>query len=382
VTQESAALTAHRVLRAPAMTRLPRELPPPVLAALLLSSSAGAALGCTVERPTPSELHDASGRIDAATVDAAREDVWIAPPDALPDAPTDTTCASRTVTTRQVTPNVIVIVDQSASMNEDFGGVTRWDALRDALLGVDGPIARLDGSIRFGWVTYTDVLATAGCPDLVTLPAALGNFDAIATAYRLESPLPGLTPTGAAIARVLAQIATLAPSRIDPTVLIVATDGEPNTCADAYDLPGGRRESLDAITSAYTMGIETFVVSVGTEITTPHLQALANAGQGRGPGDPPADLWIASDVTGLDTALSTIVAGITSCELELDGSIADLARACEGTVGFDGDPPLVCGDGWRAIDQTHIELLGAACDRLLATDDAFHATFPCDVVVF
>lgn len=359
---------------------MPRH--PRALRVLALSSLVTALAGCTVERPSPSELHDAHVATDAATLDAPADDVWIAPPDALADVPIDATCASRTVTTRHVTPNVIVLVDQSASMNEDFGGVTRWDALRESLMAADGPIARLETEIRFGWVTYTDVVATSGCPDLVPLPAALGNYDVIAAAYAAQSPLPGLTPTGAAVARVVAERATLAPAQMDPTVLIVATDGEPNTCADPYDLAGGRRESVDAIRSAYAMGIETFVVSVGTEITTPHLQALADAGRGRGPGDPPADLWVATDAAGLVTALSTIVTGITSCELELDGRIAALDRACEGTVGFDGDPPLVCGDEWRAVDDTHIELLGAACDRLLGTDDAFHATFPCGVVVF
>ena len=58
----------------------------------------------------------------------------------------------------------------------------------------------------------------------------------------------------------------------------------------------------------------------------------------------------------------------------------DVASACEGEVRLGADL-LECGTDWRAVDETHIELLGAACERLQMTDDTLRATFPCGVIL-
>ncbi len=305
----------------------------------------------------------------------------LGPRDAQPvDGPAiDNTCASVTVGATRVTPNVILVIDQSGSMDENFGGGdTRWEALRDSLLAMpDGPIFSLQGSVRFGVAMYT---SASSCPRLVTIPAAFDNYTAIQTEYARQRPANG-TPTGDSISAVLGMLDTLAPVRTDPTILILATDGEPDTCEDGDDEVGGRRESIAAVTAAFGMDIETFVVSVGTGVAMTHLQDVANAGLGRSGSDPDAEFWVATDAAGLVTALETIIGGVTSCALELDGMI-DPTAACSGEVRFSGDPPLTCGTDWRAVDATHIELLGAACDRLQMTGDTLSATFPCGVIIF
>jgi hypothetical protein len=46
--------------------------------------------------------------------------------------------------------------------------------------------------------------------------------------------------------------------------------------------------------------------------------------------------------------------------------------------------PLACdgGDGWRALDETHIELTGGACAEFLGNPAAsVNASWPCGVVV-
>lgn len=295
----------------------------------------------------------------------------------------DHTCASATIGTELATPNVIVIVDQSGSMGtNDFpagSGTSRWDALENALMASpDGLIFSLQSSVRWGMAWFH---GGSGCPgNTTTIACALNNYTAIDTQYMMLNP-GGATPTGEAIDYVLANRATLISDATQPTIFILATDGDPNTCADNRDSVTGQANSLSAVRSAYTMGIPTYVISVGADANQANLQAVANAGAG----DPATDamFWLATDTATLSSALSTIVGGVRSCMLNLNGMI-DVAQACSGTVTL-GDPPMTLGcndpNGWHAIDGTHIQLDGDACTALLAGTVPLTATFPCGVII-
>jgi len=167
----------------------------------------------------------------------------------------------------------------------------------------------------------------------------------------------------------------------DPVAFVLATDGEPDRCEE-LDPQHGQDEAIAAAERAYSLGIRTFIISVGQgTVSEEHLQDMANAGLGRSPGDPDAPFWVGDDDDGLREALTTIVGGELSCELELNGRLS-MDIACSGTVVLN-DSVLPCDDpnGWRANDETHIELLGDACDELLNTPGAtLRATFPCDAV--
>src|SRR5687768_12013838 len=75
-----------------------------------------------------------------------------------------TVCADVTLGGRPVTPRVILIVDQSASMTEPFGGSNRWDELRSSLLADDGLIRSLEGTVEFGLALYSAVSDDEGRP--------------------------------------------------------------------------------------------------------------------------------------------------------------------------------------------------------------------------
>jgi len=295
-------------------------------------------------------------------------------------------CADIIVEGVRVTPTVMLIVDQSGSMTEDFGGGTRWDVLKDSLLASTGLIQTLEDQVRFGVALYSarsnDMdLPDGECPLITQIDPALNNFGAIDGVYGPADPIQE-TPTGDAIDAILDQLLSVPDPDPDPTIFIVATDGEPDRC-EQLNPQNGQAEAIAAVERAYGAGIRTFMISVGEgTVSAAHLQDMANAGLGRGAGDPPADYWVAGDDAGLRGALEDIVGGVLSCDITLRGTI-DLENACTGTVKLN-DRELPCDDpnGWRATDENHIELLGTACDELTMSRGArLEASFPCDVVI-
>lgn len=318
---------------------------------------------------------DAAARIPDAGFDAARDAGTF-------DAMTgDAICASVELETRLVTPNVVVIIDQSGSMNLAFPGSTsRWTALRDALIAMpDGLTYAFRDLVRFGTVMYTDDPEFPGCPETSSVTARIDSYSEIQMQFMRNFP-GGNTPTGEAVTEVVSRIDTLAPERTDPTFIILATDGEPALCADGADVTMGRALVVEQVGNAFDMGMRTFVLSVGDEIANVHLQEVANAGAGHMAGEPDAPYWVATDFAGLSDSLSEIAAMGISCLIELEGRI-DPMLACGGTVTLGGDE-LACDTDWEAVDESHIRLLGPACERLQeGAGDTLVATFPCDVLI-
>jgi len=299
-------------------------------------------------------------------------------------------CADVSVQTRLVTPTVLLLIDQSASMEENEfadSGLTRWDALKEALLAQPSGIAfDLAARVRFGLTLYSAVSTDDGedseligeCPQLTRVAPALDNYAAIDGVLRDADTILE-TPTSDALKVVVPELA--ADPHPDPKIIVLATDGDPDTC----DLPNpdsdeNRQRAKDAviteIEAARAQDIRTFVIGVGEgSVSLDHLQAVAVAGAGVAD----APFWVAGDDGGLRRALEEIIAGEASCTLALRGRVT--GDACSGTVTL-GEDALICddADGWRLIDPTHIELLGAACAALRTTELPLEATFPCDVV--
>jgi hypothetical protein len=303
-------------------------------------------------------------------------------------------CPAVTVSLTAVIPDVMLVLDQSGSMDEPFpepGDPPRWEAMRDALFGPnggandDGIIFQLQGQLNMGATLYTNG-AGGGCPDLTTTTLALNNAQAIEDMLAPPAEPIQDTPTGESIDAVVAAF----PDNGNPRVIVLATDGLPDTCA--VPNPQNEQEQLAAnaiaetsVVEAFAADITTFALSIGPDVSQDHLQRLANAGQGIdldivGPGA--AELFQADSPGELATAFETIVGDIRSCEIEVDGNV-DLDRADEGTVILEGET-LAYGEkaDWFMIDQNTFELLGDACETFKNTADVeLSAEFPCGVVV-
>jgi Mg-chelatase subunit ChlD len=303
------------------------------------------------------------------------------------DAAISETCQRENVSAARVIPNIVLVIDQSGSMTEGFGGAgTRWDVLRDFLLRPDGLIAMFETQVRFGLAMYTALefgengAQPPPCPMVTTVEPKLMNHADISRAYNMAAPL-GETPTGDSIDHVVDGLPQAQLDQTDgPTVLILATDGEPDRC-EQLNPQQGQAEAVAAVTRAFSMGIRTYIISVGEDVSQQHQQDVANAGIGRDASNN-APFWRAGDDASLRQALTEIIGSQVSCDVALSGRV-ESGDPCSGTVSLNS-VALECNDenGWELADSNHIRLRGRACDDWKTLRNAqISAQFPCDVQI-
>lgn len=294
-------------------------------------------------------------------------------------------CADIVVQLTRQEVSLMLVIDQSGSMTNTFGNTTRWRAVRDALVHPrTGVVRTLEGEVRFGLAMYTSHQGFQGgaCPILrPPLAATLRGYDAIARALNAAEP-DGDTPTAESVTAATRLLRTTAPDeQAGIRALVLATDGEPDTCTQPNpstrdERDAARAQSVAAVRAAFGAGVRTYVVSVGTDVAESHLRDLANAGAGT----TTARFYRASNPDALTAAFREIANGTRSCVFRLNGRV-DAAQASAGEVRLDGVALGYGGaDGWRLRSAQEIELRGAACTRVQTTASVLSARFPCGVV--
>lgn len=314
-------------------------------------------------------------------------------------------CAGVRIGAGRVIPTVQLVIDGSGSMDQGFGGGSRWSAVHDALLGPNGVVRRLEGVVRFGMAIYQTGDQNT-CPLLTGPMPELNNFMAIDTAW-LNRP-NGATPTGEAMETVVASMSAsgdMLDAQNGPQIIILATDGAPNGCGGGFNwmqvltctfnpadpscamlATDGYVRTLAAAVDAQMKGIDVYVLDLSDGgANRDELQKVANVGVGLPEAaTPPAPLYAPADPAALSAALETIIGGAATCQLALQGMITNSAAACStgtvllNSVRVDCDSP----DGWRVADSTHIELVGQACTEWLNNPASIiDATFSCTSVV-
>lgn len=294
-------------------------------------------------------------------------------------------CPSTDVSLDNQMPTVLLLVDQSGSMNERFGTSDRWQTLRTALMDQGaGIVSTLERKVRFGLTLYSARGGEMPCPMLTSVAPKLANYGAIDMAYpKPTSAIIKDTPTGESImaaAQLLHEV-----TDPGPKVIVLATDGEPDTCAvPDPQTPEAKELAIKAAQDAFAAGIFTFYISVGNEVSDAHATEMANVGQGYPRTDPTKRFYRANDQQALADAFSTIVNGIRTCSFQLNGTVTDGGEK-DGTVTLDGQE-LILNDpnGWRLSSPTTVELLGTACEKVKNEQDAVHhiaAKFKCGIIV-
>ena len=358
----------------------------PLLCALLAcspssdSDSGGRydSLGSGSTSPTGVTATNSGASAGSESSEASTEPIFDIQEEATAEQAT-TDCANVEVDTSPVTPTVVLLIDQSGSMNDNFGGQQRWVVLQDTLFDpATGIVKALEDEVRFGLALYSSMEGNFGgeCPMITEVQPAFGNHATLAATFAAASPLDE-TPTGESLDEVAEQLA-LFPEE-GPKIILLATDGDPDTCA-VPNPQMGQPESIAAAQAAFDMGIRTFVISVGDDVADAHLQELANAGVGLPPQGPDnAPFYKTLNADELVSAFEAVTSGFIGCEFTLEG-IVDLDLVCEGEVLLDGEP-LVCNEDWVLLDESTLQILGEACATL--ADGELHtldASWPCGAV--
>jgi hypothetical protein len=241
-------------------------------------------------------------------------------------------------------PTVLFVVDGSGSMSEGFGGPSRWQALRAALLDpMAGFIPRFQDKASFGLLIYDGSIAAAAgqtgspaganavcpsamsamsdamCPRLVSVPAMFTNLTAIDANYPAKE-LGGSTPTDKALAVAVDQMLKLSAgkdSSQNPGFIILATDGEPNDlCTGGVGGDGSVQRGcvVSAVDRAAAAQIRTFVISLANKDMKlqEHLAEVAKHGD---PTNPMAHPYSPMNPDELVTALKTVLTPALGCAL-------------------------------------------------------------------
>jgi hypothetical protein len=210
--------------------------------------------------------------------------------------------------------------------------------------------------------------------------SATSNYEAIAALYDSMYPDDD-TPTGPAILEVVRKIEKA--TRPGPEVILLVTDGDPDTC-EQPDPQDGQQQAIAGAAAAHAAGIDFYVLGISSDISGDKLQQLANAGQGKpldavygvSP-DAAEPFQAAGSVEGLTKQLRDILARVPLCEVELERHVS-LDELGGSQVLLDGKP-LTFGDpdGFRMKDRRHLEIAGAACERLRATGKRLSVRISC-----
>ena len=345
------------------------------------------------------------------TMNGSGSPVLMAPPKA-PEKLPDGVCASAQVTASRIIPTVYLVIDGSSSMNAPFGNGSRWSVLRDALVGANGVVTRLETVVKFGMTIYGNSNPMM-CPMLVEVkPPAIMNLATMSGMYP-QVETGGGTPTGEALQGVVDSLPDFSQPTLDgpqekAPIIILATDGEPNGCneaitqvlncataADPFMCFGNAagalanaaatyETTLKAVQTAKDKMIPVWVVSLAAGLNSiPELQRTANLGAGLDENATPgATIYSPENPDDLTNTLTQLIGDVVDCQVELNGTL-DVARACEGTVAMNGTP-IECGSdqGWVAVDSKHIALQGMACATFKSDPSVYlDARFPCDVIL-
>ncbi len=301
----------------------------------------------------------------------------------------DTVCSELDVTFSTPVATVVLLIDQSGSMDEDFGqGQNRFEATYDVLMNpADGLVVQFQDDYRFGFSLYTSFNGGPTCPELSDVKPSLNNFGPIDTVFSQAKPEDD-TPTGESIRGVMRMYEGFDDG---PHILLLATDGLPDSCDEPDggngDIP--KQLTLDATKDAFAVEkVSTFILSVGTAISDKHLQEVANLGVGMAQDGSAgnAPFFSANNTDDLKSEMKKIITQSRGCIFKLDGAILDLALIDRGQVTVNGmnvtyqdangfvihQDPLKCFGSKQCL-----ELTGSACEAVASGAVSVNGRFIC-----
>jgi hypothetical protein len=340
---------------------------------VLVAANALAAAGC-----------GSRSGLDVSLLEPASRELAAAPFEASPQL---SGCVDIRRSYASVPPVVMLLIDRSTSMGFSFGDDTRWNVLRDAIVEPEqGLLASLDQRASVGLMLYTGQDGfdnPLGCPLITRVDTEFGNVERVRRAYLAAEPASrGDTPTGEGIEQAALELSRLDGSA--PRYILLATDGEPDTCAQPKP-QNGMPQAIAAAQTAFARGIRVYTIGVSDGISPDRLQQMANAGAGKDPNlrfgrdaDAEQPLFANDDPQKLAAQLAGIIGDVRTCTIEL-GTRVGSERTLQGRLLLDGRPlEHDASEGWTFLDEDTLSIRGAACDTILGDGQRLEVRFPCE----
>jgi len=309
----------------------------------------------------------------------------------------DEVCAAQAYEGEAVPLDIYIMFDQSGSMLNDVGGLTRLEAVARATTAFLRDDASAAISVGIGYFGFQPIGQTSCVAEDFASPSVPVTLDHEEVLRSLADRQPtGETPTGAAIRGACDYAKQWKKSHAGHSVVVLLlTDGEPKapmSCSSATCCP----TLSDAVQAAADCrsdepGIQTYVLGVGPFLD--NLQQIAKAGGTghayligdddverkvlqalnsiRGDASIPCELQLPEPKSGaaLDYDLVNIAYQDSSCQLSTIYGVSD-ASGCDAELG-----------GWYYDDPeapSSVKLCGASCDLVSAPGGRLAFTVGCE----
>ncbi len=314
----------------------------------------------------------ASGDTTAGTVTAttSQDDGTTAPPI---DEPVP--CQVETTQITPIPPDVLFVLDKSGSMsmeqwdhddNPQTPNVTRWYSLHGVVKSI---VTTFNKTVNFGVKLYPKIDAGSyvdkgACivdPGVEVEIAPMNAIDVLNGIPKSDFQVLGGTPIEAGLKEAYKYLQALDPGK--QRFALMVADGEiSKTCpGEVY------KEALGAVTTAHSMGINTYVVGIDVDPSiSEQLGSLAQAGGKPNPNNVFGFYETTSQVE-LQAAMQQIVDDTLSCVIDVvpEPSEPELFEVWIGDDQIPAAADCAKDDGWVwTKPHVQIELCGASCLEL------------------
>jgi hypothetical protein len=267
--------------------------------------------------------------------------------------------------------DVLILLDRSVSMQEPPEGIgvntPKWDLTVPPLVDAVSNIT----SIRWGLKVFPEDEADDAAPcaagsvtSRIDVPIADDSAQAVQSGILGTLPSGPGTPTGDALRQALTYLEGFETQ--NPKFILLVTDGEPS-CINVTETSDGvegpeeaRPYAIQAIADAFTAGIPTYLLGVGTnnERARETLDAMAVAGNRPAREvNPLASLfYLVNDTDGADDALDSVLTDASSCGPQPPASIPlpyseDFESGSASGWSFIMNPWAVIDDAGNSVFQ-------------------------------
>lgn len=287
-------------------------------------------------------------------------------------------CGRQTFRTREVVPDMLIVLDRSASMQ------TREDRWTPAVAAIKSLTSTFELGVSFGLMLFPAVGDDACAIGSVRVSMATGNASNIARELAGTAP-GGATPTGESLQAALRsfqQAASASPESRQPRYVLLVTDGEPScptaegSTTRSEDMEADKELTLQAIDALRAEQIETFVLGYDGSLDTRFARALTEFAQHGGTDS----YYIVSDEESLGTALESIADAVISCGFELESDPPDPQLV---HVTLNGVTLRLDDRNGFSLSGRTVTIRGEACSKLQAgKDQQVEITLECAPVVY